>query len=197
VKLQKCATVNTGLVLSRKQANHTSDKRIKYKVITLKSILNNELDISKFENFFSKYKIPERYISKPGDIILRISEPYNAILITSEHENGIIPSSFYLIRISSEKIIAEYLYWYLNSEGARKQILRQKITSTMNVIKSSFVKNMLIPVPDIKTQHTISNLCNFQKKELRLLDNLKQEKHLFYSDLIKKVFDNNYEHKEG
>ncbi len=194
MKLEEIANIKTGLVLARKKANENAVEKYMYKFITLKSISNfGSLDTNYFNELKSKEKLSHDYLSQKGDIIIRISEPYTAIYITDEFSNKIIPSSFYIIRLINRNILSEYLAWYLNSECAKKQFMTHNISSTVNIIQSSSLRQMKIQVPDLDKQKLIVNIQKLYLKEITLLDELNMEKQKIYKIAFKKYIKNNFQ----
>ena len=194
MKLQDVANIKTGLVLARKKAPETTAHTYDYKVITLRSTsIFGNINKKYFDDFMSKEKISYDFLSRIGDIIIRISEPYTAIHITDEFSNKIIPSSFYIIRLIDRNILSEYLAWYLNSECAKKQFMTHNISSTVNIIKSSSLRQMKIQAPDLDKQKLIVNIQKLYLKELTLLDELNIEKQKIYKIAFKKYIKNNFQ----
>ena len=79
-KLSECAEIRTGLILSRKLARERTEN--KYSLLNLKSFnedatLNEQL----LDAFNSIESLNEDYLTHKGDIIVRTSSPYTAILI--------------------------------------------------------------------------------------------------------------------
>ena len=194
MKLQDVANIKTGLVLARKKAPESTAHTYDYKVITLRSTsASGNINEKYFDNFMSKEKISYDFLSRIGDIIIRISEPYTATYLSGEFSGLIIPSSFYIIRLKKHTVKPEYLTWYLNSECAKKQFLTHKTSSTVNIIKSSFIRNMRIQVPSLEKQKLIVNIQKLKFKEITLLDELNIEKQKIYKTAFKKYIKNNFQ----
>ena len=194
VKLEDIVDIKTGLVLARKKAQEPTALTIDYKVITLRSTsVSRNINEKYFDDFISKEKISSDLLSSNGDIIIRISEPYTAVHITDKFSNKIIPSSFYIIKLKDAKILPEYLTWYLNSECAQKQFFTYNISSTVNIIKSSSLRQMKIQVPVLDKQKLIVNIQKLHLKELTLLDELNMEKQKIYKIAFKKFIDSNFQ----
>lgn len=194
MKLQDVADIKTGLVLARKKATEPTAHTYDYKVITLRSTsVSRNINEKYFDDFISKEKISSDLLSSNGDIIIRISEPYTAVHITDKFSNKIIPSSFYIIKLKDAKILPEYLTWYLNSECAQKQFMTHNISSTVNIIKSSSLRQIKIQAPDLDKQKLIVNIRELHLKELILLDELNMEKQKIYKIAFKKFNNNNFQ----
>lgn len=135
------AKVSTGLAYKRYESQNGKT----YKILTLRSIKNIEIDTKQLDEFVSKEEIDSKYLTKEGDVILGLFSPYSATIIRKETENIIVPQSFAIIR--TEKINPEYLAYYLNSNKAKYEL--QKRSSGTTIPKISIKKLKEIPVKEI------------------------------------------------
>jgi flavorubredoxin len=188
LKLDELVSVKTGLVLARKQAKHPSDIIAKYRQLNLKAIdLKGYIDANFLEDFSASERLKAEYLTQPGDVIVRLTTPYTAVLIDEDFAGMVIPSHFVVIRTRGKKILPEYLYWLLNTEKVKASIL-QNISSTMiGAVKPASYANMEIELLTIEEQRKISELNLLAKKELHLLDRLIGQKELYYKEAINKV----------
>lgn len=190
MKLGEIAEIGTGLVLTRKKAESEKETAKIYNVITLRSINNQGyVDRTLFEIFESREELGDNYISKKGDIIIRLSEPNTAILIGEEDEGLLISSQFCLIRIKGNKFLPEYISWYLNSSYAKKEISKSMIGSTLGIIKTSFLNELEIPKIPMEKQRIITEINLLKKIEKALMEKLIEEKNKLYEITIKKIFE--------
>ena len=188
MKLDELATVKTGLVTARKQAKNPSDMIAKYRQLNLKAINSRGyIDEEFLEEFLANERLRAEYLTQPGDIVVRLTTPYTAVLIDEAHSGLVIPSHFVIIRSNGKKIIPEYLYWLLNTEKVKSE-LQQNISSTViGTIKPTSYGNFDIEVLTIEEQKKIAELNLLAKKELCLLDQLMGQKEVYYKELISKV----------
>ncbi len=188
MKLDDLATVKTGLVTARKQAKNPSDMIAKYRQLNLKAINSRGyIDEEFLEEFLANERLRAEYLTQPGDIVVRLTTPYTAVLINEALSGLVIPSHFVIIRSNGKKIIPEYLYWLLNTEKVKSE-LQQNISSTViGTIKPTSYANFDIEVLTIEEQKKIAELNLLAKKELCLLDQLMGQKEVYYKELISKV----------
>lgn len=188
MKLDELATVKTGLVTARKQAKNPSDMIAKYRQLNLKAINSRGyIDEEFLEEFLANERLRAEYLTQPGDIVVRLTTPYTAVLIDETLSGLVIPSHFVIIRSNGKKIIPEYLYWLLNTEKVKSE-LQQNISSTViGTIKPTSYANFDIEVLTIEEQKKIAELNLLAKKELCLLDQLMGQKEVYYKELISKV----------
>ncbi len=188
MKLDELATVKTGLVTARKQAKNPSDMKAKYRQLNLKAINSRGyIDEEFLEEFLANERLRAEYLTQPGDVVVRLTTPYTAVLIDEMLSGLVIPSHFVIIRSNGKKIIPEYLYWLLNTEKVKSE-LQQNISSTViGTIKPTSYANFDIEVLTIEEQKKIAELNLLAKKELCLLDQLMGQKEVYYKELISKV----------
>ena len=188
MKLDKIADISTGLVIARKKAS--SDKGFNYELLTLRSFNENGyVEKEYLDEFLSEEKIKEQYLTKEGDIIIRLSSPNTAVCITKELENILIPSLFAIIRVNREGILPEFLSVYLNSEKSKRQLAADTIGSAISIVKTSTFKEIDLPRYDVKKQRQIIDLNSLIVKEKRLLSKLVNEKEVLHRTIMKKMFE--------
>ena len=188
MKLESLATINTGLVTARKQAKEWEKSCKSYKTLNLKAI--NEkgyIDDDLIEEFRAIEEIKTVYLTQRGDIVVRLTIPFTAVLIDEQHEGLIIPSHFVVIRANTKKILPEYLYWLLNTEQV-KQELQQNINSTIiGTVKPKIYATLNIECLELEEQRQIGELNLLAKRELYLLVQIMGQKELYYKEAINKI----------
>ena len=118
MKLGEVAQVRSGLVLARKQARGRTDYR--YPLLNLKCIHpNGYIDTSLCEVFDAVEYLNSEYLTHKGDVVIRLTIPYTAVLITDDLEGYVIPSSFVVVRTNRSVLLPEYLVWLLNSQKVK------------------------------------------------------------------------------
>jgi len=191
MELNEISKIQTGLMLVRKRATARNTQPKEYKLLTLKSFDSiGKLDASELDIFFSKEMIEERYLTKKGDIILRLTTPYTAISIANE-EGVIISSNFAIIRLNDSSFLPEYLALYLNSKKIKDEFSKSAISTTIPLIKVSHLRNVSIPAIPRKMQEKIVDFNQLQQREKLLLDGLLIEKKRFTNFVLNKLLVNN------
>jgi restriction endonuclease S subunit len=176
------------LVLSRKRAESKDGETVKYKLLTLKSfdtrgILNPKL----LDEFVSNCQLENKYLTKENDIIIRLTSPYTALVIEANAKGIVIPSNFAIIRLTNDLFHPKYIALCLNSESTNKIFNKSAISTTIPLIKTSFLKNVNIVEKPLNIQKKIVELKGLQNREDILLNNLKQEKEKLAQAYIGKI----------
>lgn len=200
MRLDEAAVINTGLVTARKQARGVSDSIIQYKLLNLKAINSKGfIEDSLLDDFETLEEIKPIYITQMGDVVVRLTSPFTAVLIDEMHTGMIVPSHFVVIRTDAKKIIPEYLFWLLNTEKVKQQ-LHQNISSTMiGTVKPMAYAALNIQQITLAEQRKITDIYLLSKRELMLLNQLIKQKELYYKtaiDKIQKEMRKNYENNK-
>ena len=184
--LGELASLRTGLVIARKQAKE--ERRYKYKLLNLKSmdpegrIRKEELDI-----FTAVEKLQPYYLTQPGDVIIRLSKPYTAVLIDQETEGLVISSYFLIIKANSDVLNPGYLYWLLNTKKITNDIYRQSTSNMLGMVHKEYFMNLRIVLLPLEQQKRIAKLNLLAKREHILLRELATQKEIFNTAIINKI----------
>jgi restriction endonuclease S subunit len=188
LRLDELVSVKTGLVLARKQAKHPSDVMAKYRQLNLKAINSKGyIDENSLEEFCANERLKAEYLTQPGDVIVRLTTPYTAVLIDEEFAGMVIPSHFIVIRTRGRKILPEYLYWLLNTDKVKASILQNISSIMIGTVKPASYAEMEIELLTLDEQRKISEMNVLAKKEIHLLDRLIGQKELYYKEAIDKA----------
>lgn len=186
MELGKLAVVRSGLVLKRKESK--SNNGIAYPLLNLKSFREDAvLQKDSLDTFFASEKLDQSYLTQCGDIVVRLSFPYTAVLIDSTTEGIVISSNFVVIRINTETILSEYLYWLLNSEAIKKDISKNVSTNALGTVRPQYYNNLKIHLLPIDQQKTIATIHQLSRKETYLLKKLIEEKERYYTELLRDI----------
>ena len=188
VKLSEISEIQTGLVLARKRASAKDNVRKKYQALTLKSFdPSGFLNSNNLDWFTSNSDLEQRYLTKKGDIVIRLTNPYTSISIESNSEGFVIPSNFAIIRLTDETYMPDYIALVLNSEKIEKVFHQSAVSTTIPLIKTSFLKEIDISEKSTEMQKKIIGLNKLQQKEGALLNELKNEKKKLAQNYINKI----------
>ena len=188
LRLDELVSVKTGLVLARKQAKHPSDVMAKYRQLNLKAINSKGyIDENSLEEFCANERLKAEYLTQPGDVIVRLTTPYTAVLIDEEFAGMVIPSHFIVIRTRGKKILPEYLYWLLNTDKVKSSLLQNVSSIMIGTVKPASYAEIEIELLTSEEQRKISDMNMLAKKEIHLLDRLMGQKELYYKEAIDKA----------
>ena len=186
MKLQDIAYIRSGLVLSRKRKK--DEEGVSYPLLTLRSILpEGGIDFEELEEFEAAEKLSLEYVTSVGDIVVRLSSPYTAVLIDDKAVGMVIPSNFVLIKADSKKILPEYLYWFLNIQKMKNHMFENSTGNMLGAIKASFFNDIDIKLISLEEQKRIAEINSMAKREVYLLRRLAEEKEKYYSAMVEEL----------
>lgn len=187
MKLKSLASVRSGLVLSRKQSKEPTDYR--YPLINLRCIQpDGNIDLNKADIYEARELLKEEYLSQQGDIVVRLTAPYTAVLIDDTTSGMVISSNFVVIRIEDKRLHPEYLFWLLNTQKVKHKIYENTTSNMLGAVKAKFLMDFELMVLPAEEQYKIAQLNLLAKKERRLLKELAAEKEKLYSGLLEKAY---------
>lgn len=114
-----------------------------------------------------KYRDMIRFSVQPKDLIISCSGTIGSISIIEEKDPiGIINQALLILRCDEEKIVPEFLKYYLLSERGHRELIENSIGSAqVNIAKRSVIENIILRVPEFKQQvKIVSILSSFDEK---------------------------------
>ena len=115
-----------------------------------------------------KTTFDDKKITHEGDIVVKLSAPYNAVIIDKEHE-GMLVSSFCSIIRNVTEIDKRYLVAFLNSEIAQFQLKSSVVGTVMSILSNGKLYDLEIPVPSKEKQEEIGSYFEKTVKNRALL----------------------------
>ncbi len=187
MKIGALADVRSGLVLSRKQSKEPTDYR--YPLINLRCIQpEGIIDLNESDIYEAKEPLKEEYLSQRGDIVVRLTAPYTAVLIDDTTSGMVISSNFVVIRIEDKQLLPEYLFWLLNTQKVKRKIYENTTSNMLGAVKAKFLTDFELTVLPVEDQYKIAQLNLLAKKESQLLKELATEKEKLYSCLLDQAY---------
>ncbi len=187
MKIGALADVRSGLVLSRKQSKEPTDYR--YSLINLRCIQpEGIIDLNESDIYEAKEPLKEEYLSQRGDIVVRLTAPYTAVLIDDTTSGMVISSNFVVIRIEDKQLLPEYLFWLLNTQKVKRKIYENTTSNMLGAVKAKFLTDFELTVLPVEDQYKIAQLNLLAKKERQLLKELATEKEKLYSCLLDQAY---------
>ena len=190
--LENIATIRTGIVATRKKADENATKIHEYKLLNLKCAASaGYLDLQYAETFKTTDLLKQEYFTQMDDILVRLSAPYTAIMITrKEWCHYLVPSHFAIIRVDKTVASPEYILWILKRESTRQKIL-QNISGSgaFGTISSKFFSALPIRDLPLNEQQLIGKIQLLSEKELELLHKLTAQKEIYNKLLVNKIYD--------
>lgn len=187
MKLGEIASVRSGLVLSRKLARENPVQR--YRLLNLRSITpEGYIDMNETDVFDAKETLPGEYLSQVGDIVIRLSAPYTAVLIDEESEGMVVSSNFVIVRTDPQVLLPEYLYWLLNTSEVKHRMFENSSSNMLGAVKPKFFADYEITPLPIPEQQKIAAINALAKAESKLLRQLANAKEQYYEAILRNTY---------
>lgn len=111
-------------------------------------------------------EISEKHLLKNGDVLFAAKGTKNFAAVFEDHnEPAVASTSFFILRLTGNKVLSEYLAWFLNSHTAQAILKGQAIGTSIPSISKQVLENLEIAVPGIETQKAILQINNLRNKE--------------------------------
>lgn len=183
MNLGTVATIRSGLVLSRKLSREISSYR--YPLLNLRAIHPDGYILpDSLEVFYATEPLRQDYLTQQGDIIIRLSIPYTAILIDASMAGIVVSSNFAIIRLNQDYILPEYLLWLLSTTDIKKKIYESSSANMLSAVRPTFFAELEVLLLPLADQEKIAKLNLLAKQEIQLLKKLADEKERYYVAVI-------------
>ena len=187
MKLGEIASVRSGLVLSRKLARENPVQR--YRLLNLRSITpEGYIDLKEADVFDAKETLTREYLSQVGDIVIRLSAPYTAVLIDEESEGMVVSSNFVIVRTDPQVLLPDYLYWLLNTSEVKHRMFENSSSNMLGAVKPKFFADYEITPLPISEQQKIAAIHALAKAESKLLRQLANVKEQYYESILHNTY---------
>ena len=190
--IEELASVRTGLVTARKKSKENQQTTKKYSLLNLKCINSGGyLNTDYSEEYSSAEILKSDYFTQRGDILVRLSAPYTAVMIKEDCECGyLVPSHFAIIRVDKAKALPEYVLWFLKRESTLQKILQNSSgSSAFGTISSGFLASLKIREIPLEKQAIVGQLLLLSEKEQELLHKLAAQKEIYNRELVNQIYD--------
>ena len=191
--LSDIAVVRTGLVTARKKKTADGSKSFEYALLNLKCISpDGYIDTTQLEPYEISEELKDEYLTQYGDILVRLSTPYTAVLIDRSELCGlVVPSHFAIIRVDRRYALPEYIYWTLRRDKNRIAMMQNSSGSAaFGTISSGLIASLPITLLPLSEQQILGALMCLSDREQELLDRLSAEKKKYNTLLLNKIYDN-------
>ena len=177
----------------RKKKDAASLGTYKYQLLNLRCIANEGyIDKNYIEPYELSEELKDDYLTRMGDILIRLSAPYTAVLINKPELCGIVvPSHFAIIRVDERYALPGYVFWVLRREKNKITMMQNSSGSTtFGTISSGLISSLSITLLPLHEQQIIGELLCLSEREQELLQKLSEEKKTYNTLLLNKIYDN-------
>ena len=136
------------------------------------------------DEYYAIESLSPDYLSQVGDVIVRLTAPYTAILVDDETAGMVVSSNFVIIHPNPRRLLSGYLAWLLNTRKAKRVIFENTSSNMLGAINPRYFACIEVALPSIDRQFAIADLNALALKEGRLLRRLADERKRYYDFII-------------
>ena len=147
-----------GQITSRIEANQKKKEIVigNVKVIPPKAIKGGKIVHSELYEIAYKTTFDEKKLTKAGDVVVKLSSPYDTAFITEVDEGLLITSFCIIIRNTGNNLLSEYLGAFCNSGIYLKQVMRMVSGASVPMLTLGKVKEAEIRMFPLEKQEQIA-----------------------------------------
>lgn len=185
-KLSELASVQSGVVLGRKEAPSGSESFV-YHRLSLRALNETgRLNHADLEPFKAQEALLPSQITQANDIVVRLFEPLLPMVITDSDVGIAVPSQLAIIRLHDQSVLPAYLQLLLSRKDIYKEIFQRDSSSQRAITISSLMK-LELPIAPIEIQQKAVQLRELTEHRLQLYQNLIEQEQLLAETLIENM----------
>ena len=126
---------------------------------------------------------------KSGDILFMARGARNFSVLMGDLPDGVLAAAcFFIVRVSIDRILPEFLHWYLNQSPVENYLKRFSGQGVhMPVVKRAVLESIDIPLPQIIIQKQISELTTLLQREQELYKKLAYKRRKLMTEICLKA----------
>jgi restriction endonuclease S subunit len=189
--LENIASITAGQIMTRVTADKETGDQVRksVKVLVPKAISSGVIVKADLGDAELTRKIDDDKYTHEGDVVIKLSTPYDAAYVTAE-DAGIAISSFCAaIRITDKKKMdARYLTAFLNSSYVRDELTAKVVGSTRPMIKITDIRALKVPKLEVKDMEDIGQAFVLSgKKKTTLQEMIENETKLMENIVLASI----------
>ncbi|WP_421873007.1 restriction endonuclease subunit S [Marinoscillum sp.] len=184
IDLKEIATIRTGYSFRGKIESGFDSSFIP--VVQPKDITGDFSPARMDRQLISNYQ--NHALQKDEILIANKGVKFSTYLIDAELIGGVASSSFFVISPDVNKIIPDFLIWYLTQDEALNYLKSSSIASTIPSLNKKSLESLTIALPPIDVQEKVVHMKELvQTEELELLNLIQTRKELLKSYAFEQI----------
>lgn len=187
MRLEDIANVIAGQIMTRVTDENNEGESVQ--VLVPKAIADGIIVKEDLGKAVLSKSVDEDKYTKEGDVVIKLSTPYDAAYVTAEDAGIVIPSFCATIRITKENLMdAKYLSAFLNTSYVRNQLTAKVVGSARPMIKITDVRALEIPKVSMQDMRDIGEAYMLSgKKKATLLEMIVTESKLMENIVLASI----------
>lgn len=187
MRLEDIANVIAGQIMTRVTDENNEGKSVQ--VLVPKAIAGGIIVKEDLGKAVLSKSVDEDKYTKEGDVVIKLSTPYDAAYVTAEDAGIVIPSFCATIRITKDNLMdAKYLSAFLNTNYVRNQLTAKVVGSARPMIKITDVRALEIPKVSMQDMRDIGEAYMLSgMKKVTLLEMIATESKLMENIVLASI----------
>lgn len=160
-KLEQVAGVLTGenQVRLKKAVANSGEETRTVKVLSPKAICDGRIMAENLGNEIVLKDMGDKRFTCAGDVIMKLSMPYDAVYVDEKNAGLLFPSFCVAIRVKDTQVVDPlYLTAFLNSSYVREAMTKKMVGSVRPMVKVADLKELEIPELPIAEMRKIGKM---------------------------------------
>lgn len=175
-----CENITSGQIMSRVARSETkkgaqltpTDIIATEKAIVPKAISDGVINDVELTDVDLVKSVDDNKRTSAGDIIIKLSTPYDSAVVLPTQE-GLIATSFCaLIRNISKDYLPEFICAYLNTSEVKDQLRASMAGATVPLLRISDIKQIDIPQVSIEQQERVVTILKLNARKKQILSDM-------------------------
>ena len=135
----------------------------------------------------NKNDFSENHLLKPGDVLFAAKGSKNFAAVYEAHNHPAVASTtFFVLRLITDKIYPEYLAWFLNTSFTQQILKKGAFGTSIVSIPKTVLGDLEIFMPSLQKQKAILQIHQLDQQEQHLLNKLSHLKQQYIESTILK-----------
>ena len=166
VSLGEIADIFVGVVPKR----YLEEGSGNFKQLIVQGSINYGQKLSNLDSMEFSEKLNEKYLTRKGDILMKLTSPNDAIYI--EQEGLVIGERIAIIRLLSEEIDYKFVTHLLNNSSIKRQLSRVIGSGLSPKVSINDIKDLELNIPELEVQGKIALLFDSIDDRILIYDDL-------------------------
>lgn len=179
--------IYSGQIISRIEAKVEIGEDVieERKVLVPKAITGGRVMHADLGTVKLKKIVDDDRITRKGDIVLKLSTPYDAAYIEEADQGLVVPSFCAVIRgVDENQADAEFITAYLNTDYAREMLKSTVAGTTMPMIKISDVRELELPNIEVSKQKILGQAYSLSCQKQDVLREMLSNEQILINNII-------------
>lgn len=173
-EINKIAKTLGGQIINRVEVKRGEEIVGKVHTLIPKAISSGTIAHENLAEIDIKTVLDEKKLTKAGDIVLKLSQPYDAAYITEKDENLLVTSFCLIVRDIDASVNPLYLLSIINSEVYKEQALSLTSGASVPLLTKGSIEKIVLDIPDMQEQNQIVAIAEEISKKERLFNEVIQ-----------------------